>query len=352
MKKYLSLLLFPLALLGCNESSTKQVALDANVLDKASILKVDSVDISGIDLTQAKKIYVYSDSILIVKNDKRDGNWLVDIYNINTKKRLNHFFKIGRGHGEVLLSEIRITGNHMNVQDFQQSKSSIVNIDSAILNTAYAPKLTKEKNVSISSTAYSNGKRIIENGYAFEDDNAEIHQPGKRLLSEEEYAKEANKTHEYNVFNVTCGGHIIVSPDHDRIIYASNAQSFIELFNKNLDKLLTITGPNDLKTKYHISSKTGEVIYNRYIPYTYLGYYCSKEDFGLIYYGVSIDTDNYDFEQKNSYLFIFDWDGNLKKSINLKCHADAIAKSKLYPNCYYVSTKDQNGNLKILKFHE
>ena len=115
---------------------------------------------------------------------------------------------------------------------------------------------------------------------------------------------------------------------------------------------MTITGPKDMQTDYQAYREENEVLPKKYIPYAYADFYCSKEDFGLIYCGVSVDADNYDFEKKNAYLFVFDWNGNLKKSINLKCHVKAISKSKHYKDSYYICTYGEGGNLKIYRLHE
>lgn len=352
MKRFFQFILVPLVLFGCNSSPKNQVALGTDVLDKASVLKADSVNISDIDVSRAKELYVYSDSILIVRNYERDGNHLIEMYNLNTKKLINRFFGIGHGQGEVLLSDVNIADNTMFIRDFQQQKFCAVNLDSAITDTSYTPKLQKMSERGISTVAIFKGKQILENCYAFEDEKSGIHQPGKKLLTSEEYDKEERKSHRYDVRNVAGSGLIIINPNNERIAYASGNQSFLEMYDSNLNKTLTITGPREIQTEYHISKSDKEVLPEGSIPYAYTGYYCSPEDFGLIYYGVLIDADNYDFEKKNAYLLVFDWNGSLKKSINLKCYVKSITKSKRYKDCYYICTYGKNGNLKIYRLHE
>lgn len=352
MKKCLQFFLMSLVLFGCNSSPKNQVRLNADILDKASVLKADSVSISGIDVSRAKELYVYADSILIARNYERDGNHLIEMYNLNTKKLINKIFGIGHGQGEVLLSDVTISYNTMFVRDYQQQKSCTVNLDSAISDMKYIPKFQKIQNRGISKVAIFKGKEIVENSYAFEDEKSGIHQPGKKLLTAEEYDKEKGKSHKYDVMNVASNGLIIISPNDDRIFYANTNQSFLEMYDSNLNRTMTITGPKDMQTDYQAYREENEVLPKKYIPYAYADFYCSKEDFGLIYYGVSVDANNYDFEKKNAYLFVFDWNGNMKKSINLKCHVKAISKSKHYKDSYYICTYGEGGNLKIYRLHE
>ena len=351
IKIFLSLSLpLPFLLCGCQESP-KEKTLGMDVIENSHVLQADTIDLSGIDIPTSQYLYVYNDSNLIVKNYKRDGNYLIELYNLHTKKLYRKLFRIGRGHGEVLLCETRIEGNRMFVQDFQQQKFCIVNLDSAFSEKEYTPVLQNMQDRGISTVAFLNGKQIVGNSYAFNDERAGIHQEGEKLLTSDKYAIEQKKEHKYNVQNVASAGQIIVKPDNEKVVYADGNQSFIGLYDKNLKRELTITGPIDLKTKYHIS-KEKEVVFKKEIPYTYTDGYCTSDEFGLIYYGTLVDAMNYDFDKRTCHLFIFDWDGNLKKSYKLNCHVKAITPSQKYPGSYYICSGGENTELKLLRVHE
>ena len=85
-----------------------------------------------------------------------------------------------------------------------------------------------------------------------------------------------------------------------------------------------------LDTDYYID-ENNEVIFDRSIPYTYINYYCTSKEVGLLYYGTLVNASNDEFENHNGYLLVFDWEGNLKKNYAIGAHALAVCNYSAPP---------------------
>ena len=153
------------------------------------------------------------------------------------------------------------------------------------------------------------------------------------------------------VQNITSGGLVIACQNNKKIMYASMHQSTIELYNNMLEMEKAIIGPKELDTDYYID-ENNEVIFDRSIPYTYINYYCTSKEVGLLYYGTLVNAPNDEFENHNGYLLVFDWEGNLKKNYAIGAHALAVSKSVKYPNTYYCCIRGKDKELYLCKAHE
>lgn len=340
-----------LILCGCSSDHTENETLNEKILKDAKALQLDTVELSGIDLSRSQQFYVYQDSILIVNNYSRDGNSLIELYELKSKVLLNRLLKIGRGRNEVLQCNTFVSDNKIIIYDFQLQKLFKVDIDSAIANKNYIPPHVFIPDGGISRVAYLGNHTIVENLYVFDNDKLKIHQNGKRLLFSKDVEIENRKNYKFNTQNVAGSGLIISSPNKQNVMYASGNYSFIEMYNNKLELEKKICGPKQLKQDYYID-ENNEVIFNRTIPYAYINYYCTEKEVGLLYYGALVDVSDDEFENHNAYLLVFDWEGNLKKNYAIGAHALTISNSVKYPNTYYCCIRGKDKELYLCKAHE
>lgn len=337
-------------LYGCTNRSAEEKTLEVNILKNAKMLHMDTLSVHGIDLSTARQFYVYADSVLIVENNPHDGNWLIELYNLNTGNLFRKLFRIGRGHGEVLLSNVRLSGTQLIVYDFQQQKSCSINMDTLLFQKQYEPQFVKHSESNAFSVAFLKGKPIMENSFVFEDENLDIHQKDQRIL----YCtttKELKKQYKYDTQNVAGSGLIIVKPDNKKVVYASCHQSFLEVYDKDLNLMKAVKGPILQDINYYID-ENNEIIFNKSIPYAYTNYYCTQKEIGLIYYGAMVDANNDHLQNHKAFLLQFDWDGILKQTIALGGYARTISQSKMFKNTYYVCFLGANNELYLCKIHE
>lgn len=82
---FIPLFLIFFCLYGCNSRHTDERILNKKVLSEAKVLSLDTIDLKGIERSLAYQ-YVYKDSVLIVQNFSRDGQWLIELYDLKTKQ--------------------------------------------------------------------------------------------------------------------------------------------------------------------------------------------------------------------------------------------------------------------------
>lgn len=348
---FIPLFLIFFCLYGCNSRPTDERILNKKVLSEAKVLSLDTIDLKGIERSLAYQYYVYKDSVLIVQNFSRDGQWLIELYDLKTKDLKNKLLRIGRGHNEVLQCTSFVSGDKLIVYDFQLQKLFNIDIDSVLTNKKYMPKYDLIPNGGISSFAYLNDQPVMDNLYIFDSEKVKIHQEGNRLFYCKDYKVGLEKSYKFNTQNITSGGLVIACQYNKKIMYASMHQSTIELYNNMLEMEKAIIGPKELDTDYYID-ENNEVIFDRSIPYTYINYYCTSKEVGLLYYGTLVNASNDEFENHNGYLLVFDWEGNLKKNYAIGAHALAVSKSVKYPNTYYCCIRGKDKELYLCKAHE
>lgn len=350
-KLYICFFLISFFLYGCHNTHTEKNMLAESVLSDAKLLKLDTIDLSGIDTPLAYQYYVYKDSILIVQNRSRDGHCLIELYELKSKKLKNKLLRIGRGRNEVLQCTSFVSGNKLTVYDFQLHNLFCIDIDSALSSKQYIPKGESVRAGGVSGLTYIDNQPIMDNLYVFDDDNLDVHQKGERLLFCKDCKEELGKNYKFNTLNVNSGSLVIASPDHKKVMYASGHLPEIELYNSKLELIKDVYGPNELPVKYYIDDNN-EVIFNGSIPYTYINYYCTSHEVGLLYYGTLVDATKDELENHEGWLLVFDWMGNFKRSYSLGAHVRTISNSTKWTNTYYCCVIGKNKNLYLCKAHD
>ncbi len=350
-KLYIFFLGLSFFLCACNGTPTVVNMLDESVLSEAKHLKLDTIDLKGIDIPLAYQFYVYKDSILIVQNRSRDGQSLIELYDLGSKKLINKLLRFGRGHNEVLKCTSFVADGKLIVYDFQLNNLFNINIDSVLSNKQYIPKA---ENVSggIASPTYLDNQPIMDNLCVFDDDNLNIHQKGRRLIFCKDNKVNQGQNYKFNTLNVNSGSLVIASPDHKKVMYASGHFPVMELYDNNLELLKAISGPNEFAVKYYIDDDNNELIFDGSIPYTYGNYYCTSQEVGLLYYGTLVDVAKDELVNHNGWLLVFDWMGNLKKNYVLGVHVRTISNSTKWANTYYCCILGKNKELYLCKAHE
>lgn len=352
MNKYiLSFIL--LAIMGsCTNSNVEEVLLTDNVIKSATALEYDTVFHKDM-FPAVKEFRYYNDSIMIVLNKKWEGHHFIEFYNINTDSVIRKLFMLGKGPGEMLDVNLSLCGSKMFVRDCIRQQLSDVDVDSLLDDDTYRPDIDKSINFTIASFAKYKGDYIFENPYSFIDENADIIQDEKRLITASEMSNLYDMKHDYNTINVSSCGHIIVNEDKECIIYANLCLSELGVFDKNLNLEKRVKGPAVLDIKYYLTDDDPrEVIFHKKIPFAYLGYCASKDYLFLNYIGDFMEGNTlYD---KKSYVMQFDWEGNLIKCYKSDKYISVIscphdAKSV---NDVYATMLDNEGKYFLVRLHE
>ncbi len=332
---------------SCANSENKDISLlQEEIKINSQFLKIDTIAIPE-NLIYAREFLVYHDSVLIVLNKRYDDVSFIEIYNLREKKLINKYFRLGNAPDELLSAFASLNGNLLTVNDYVKNQVAFLNIDSVLTNPLYHPTPIRHYTQSpVAAQHLIDNQLIIENPNYFVDDNLGINTHNARLivLDKKSMPKE-DERYEYYVRNVTSDGHIIVNYKLNKIIYAYMDKTIIELYDKSLKLTKCISGPDKLPAKYKIIDK--EVLFDEYIPYSYLAFCTDETCFYLTYMGANL-VDGKNMEDYPLWIFKFDWNGNFIESYNVGRYISSISISSDSKN-FYGTGIDEEKNPILLK---
>ena len=340
---------------GCssNHKASAPDRLSPNIMTDEKILRADTI--KGIDsLIYAKEFFVYRDSILIALNNKTEKAHFVEFYRLSDMRPIAQLYQLGNGHDEMLIANAYISKNKLIVNDFIKDMIAVVDIDSLLADHTYsAPAVRLQVESSFNAIPYK-GRFLLTNPYSFVDKKAGIVQEAPRfVVTNEKNSYEEKNTYQYCTRNVI-NGFIIANEQKNRIVYASGDQSFIEIYDMDLNLLRTITGPIDLPTQYVILNEEGgmqnEVVFKGGAPYTYLNY-CMDDDYFYLTYVGDISKKGQKTQDLNCRIFKFDWDGNFIDSYPVHNYVRSISKSRK-DDAFYVTILSKEGLPVLIKLYE
>jgi len=142
-------------------------------------------------------------------------------------------------------------------------------------------------------------------------------------------------------------GVIISNFQQDRIFYVNGNIPFIELYNSELELIRQIHGPDKLLAKYRIDNGNS-ICFNKVIPYAYMCFCTSINYIYLTYIGDNHIPMQNNVEDLPTWIFKFDWDGNLIESYSVGRYINSISLS-LDEKSIYATAINEEKNPFLIK---
>ena len=334
---------------SCSNKSNGDVVIKPSVKENAKPLTLKEVP-TGEALEFASGCYVYDD-VLVVRNYENSNKHLLEFYNINTMELKKQAILRGNGPDEVLLllprnykDELHVDGGsssgkltQFNVVEFANNK------DSKLEFVDYAFQ-------SQQKYLLDNDKFLIVNPFRFVNKELGIEQDENRFIILDATDR-LLPNGRIDAINVNTGG-IMVNSKEKKICYYSHITAEIEIYDFDLNLIKTITGPDDLRPGY---TTLQNIMVNRTKTLTY-SYRCACYDDSymyLAYDGRTIDAMEYIqnngvMEKAESWVFKFDWDGNVIDVYKVSKEKEIVSLSVTKNGDLYLCCKEE-GLIKLFK---
>ena len=348
MKNFIKLCSFFLlfTVTSCSNKSNGDVVINPSVKENAKPLTLKEVP-TGEALDFARTCYVYDD-ILVVINYQNSNKHLLEFYNINTMELKKQAILRGNGPGELLLLLSHNYKDELHVEDASSyGKFNVVefanNKDSKLEFVDYAFQ-------SQQKYLLDNDKFLVVNPFRFVNKELGIEQDENRFIILDATDRILDNGR-IDAFQVNIGG-IMVNSKEKKICYYSYATAEIEIYDFDLNLIKTITGPDDLRPGY---TTLQNIMVNRTKTLTY-SYRCACYDDSymyLAYDGRTIDAMEYIqnngvMEKAESWVFKFDWDGNVIDVYKVSKEKEIVSLSVTKNGDLYLCCKEE-GLIKLFK---
>ena len=348
MKNFIKLCSFFLlfTVTSCSNKSNGDVVINPSVKENAKPLTLKEVP-TGEALDFAMGCYVYDD-VLVVTNYENSNKHLLEFYNINTMELKKQAILRGNGPGELLLLLSHNYKDELHVEDASSyGKFNVVefanNKDSKLEFVDYAFQ-------SQQKYLLDNDKFLVVNPFRFVNKELGIEQDENRFIILDATDR-LLPNGRIDAINVNTGG-IMVNSKEKKICYYSHDIAEIEIYDFDLNLIKTITGPDDLRPGY---TTLQNIMVNRTKTLTY-SYRCACYDDSymyLAYDGRTIDAMEYiqnngEMEKAESWVFKFDWDGNVIDVYKVSKEKEIVSLSVTKNGDLYLCCKEE-GLIKLFK---
>lgn len=325
------------------------VTLPQSVKENATQLK-DTQIFSSDEHIAAKNFFVHNDSVLVVLNKPVKDHCFIELFSLSSEENYGQFVHYGNGPKEMLNVQAHFSNGKLVLHDFAKHQITSFDVDSALFDKSYSYRnpIWFNRNAGSPFVTFLNDDTLIMlNPYYFENRDLKISNGEGRFIvgsSPRQFTLYSEGSRKYYSFNVEQGC-IIVNSANNRIIFASDGYPRIEIYDCHLNPLKMITGPDKLDIKYHIDGN--EIIYSKRIPYAYRYFAEADDGFYLKYHGAFF-TGNESFQVMDSWLFKFDWDGNILESYHCDKYLSTFSLSSV-PGIFYGDGYDSDGNRVLYK---
>ena len=302
----------------------------------------------------AKDLALYGDSVLVVTNKPLKGRCMIEFWNLKTGEKMSEVFHNGNGPGEMLNVTSHIRGDSLFVHDFAKHQIAVVDMHEALLNGVFKSGRFVSFCRNAGSpfvTMWSQDRLIMLNPYYFENEDLGISNGQPRILStnvgddaELLGGKTKRLFYSYNVEQ----GCLVPSPSGEKLFFASSNYPEIEIYDSSLNLHTRIWGPDEFHPSYKISE--GEICFDKKVPYTYRAYFAADDGLYLSYAGFFYDR-KFKFQNAESWVFKFDWDGNFIKSYHSDKYLSSLSLSS-DGKTFYGKGYDENGNVVLWRLTE
>ena len=348
MKNFIRLCSFFLlfTVTSCSNKSNGDVVINPSVKENAKPLTLKEVP-TGEALDFAMGCYVYDD-VLVVTNYENSNKHLLEFYNINTMELKKQAILRGNGPGELLLLLSHNYKDELHVEDASSyGKFNVVefanNKDSKLEFVDYAFQ-------SQQKYLLDNDKFLVVNPFRFVNKELGIEQDENRFIILDATDR-LLPNGRIDAINVNIGG-IMVNSKEKKICYYSYATAEIEIYDFDLNLIKTITGPDDLRPGY-TTLQNIMVNFTKTITEAYMDACYDDSYMYLAYNGRTIDAMEYIqnngvMEKAESWVFKFDWDGNVIDVYKVSKEKEIVSLSVTKNGDLYLCCKEE-GLIKLFK---
>lgn len=300
MKKHVILIcLAALELISCRQALEwpgQTVIQDKKLLESAASLEMVKTEINDSLIFGAVAFYPAGDKLVAVmpENSLRA---FVYIYDRKSGAMLDSLMVRGRGPEEALSCMVSVNGDMLLLDDYVKGELRYGNIDDILAERSLKSYSYRDYRPLITKCPY--GDRIIyEIPYCdkiFADRYTE-HYPRLKYSADGGIVSE-DRGDRYDAYNMS-QGYIQVNQEHQRVVYVSDTDDLIEIYDLNLIPLKRIVGPIPFEIKY--SGQKDEPSLSGGIPYSYLSVCHDANYFYAAYLGVFADMEFF-VRQKSIY---------------------------------------------------
>ena len=333
-KSRISIISSILIVAGCSGTGQlewdKEYTLPDSIFEDALELDAEIIELSD-SLYRATEFYVVRDSILVVVNDATSEVPYVEFYRMGYfDDRIAGYFLKGNGSLEMLSVNTYLSGKALDVVDLTKNVYSSIDIDAVLADPDYFP----EEPVDMPSGAYSpfithfsSDSLILWNPDSCYD---EINDIGNKGVARFGFLRQGDNpenffgNNRYYMFNVN-QGFLIVNKTKNRIIWAPSFYQGLEIYDCKQRPLIKINAPGNMPFKYKVPYGN-LVAFDSKIPFTYRNFCTESDSFFVTYVGDYMvngdETKNFD-----SYIFRFDWNGNLLNVYHSPVYLGTLTRS-------------------------
>lgn len=326
--KYLLIVLLLVIFVSCNILENPKVVCETLTLTEETMppvqpLKLEKMDIPEDYLMGCASCVIYQDSILLALKDVDPYplTHMLNVINLNNGDIIGEYFTRGKGPGEVLSMLGRLSNNYLDIYDYTTRKLIPFNIDSAITyGNSYRPNIINVNDVRFNEWASINDTSFLVSNSFYAESNIckensllpefyEINMDGstRPKIDMADYKKIKYMTS--HVYTQT----ISINKGKMRIACCYEFQPCIKIFDKNLNVIKKIDGPEPDDTQYE--PRDGYMYFPRDAGKS--SYYgaatCDDENIFVTNCRTykCMNDDYSDKKNENREIFHLDWEGNV-----------------------------------------
>ena len=316
--------------------------------EKAKPLVLEEIGTKDL-LEFAECCHVFDD-ILVVQNYDNSGKHLLEFVDMNAMKIQRQALMIGNGPGEVINAIIINSGKYLTIDDFMKSRFAKIDV-AAYLNDKESVITFRDYSFDSQRLDFWGEERFIcINPYRFINKKLKINQDEPRFLLVDGNDDILHKNGQVDATRINYGD-ILINEKSRKVCYVSHETPAIEFYDSALKHLSTLSGPDDLAPKYSV--KNNNVDYDGDFVQGYIGSCYNDNDIWLAYQGRMLNLmellkNNGNVENADTYIFKFDWDGNIKDSFLVR-KDKKIKSMSIGPNGQLYLACEVEGILKLFK---
>lgn len=344
------LIFISLSLPACSEKNNEaDIIIDYNTEIQPKATKVSTTAVSlPEDFIFATNYWMISDSILAIGNRKEAGNFL-DFVNPSNGRKYASLLGYGEGPDEMIMGALYFDGQNFTCVDYIRSRYSKFSPQEA-LHPEFKPVYTDyPREIGVTTPPIGIGDTTyIVNPYHYINKTHDIEQKEPRLFllsgDNENIDLKPGLLFTQNVSQVIP----LVDEINKRIWLFCREKSIIDIFDYNTEKIITLKISDELDRDPDVAiTDENCVLYKGKYPTAFTNAIINYDDQEIlaVYNGKLCKPE--DIERVPSKIFVFDLDGNLKRSYSTDSYIHNLSKTE---DGIYATIHDEEDMPVFVKF--